>query len=88
MTPDGRKGKVFCLRLTDAERELITKALDKERERRKRAGVGYWWAPVAVGDFIRAAAVDRAKRLLDPASPASGNTASSAETKKRKRSRR
>jgi hypothetical protein len=83
MNPDGRKGKVFCLRLSDAERELIKEALGAEQKRRERERRGSWWWSISLGEFIRAAAVDRAKQLLE-----AGNTASSAETKKRKRSRR
>jgi hypothetical protein len=89
MNPDGRKGKVFSVRLEDGERELIQRACKAEEARRTREGrrddepwQGFY-APVGVGTFLRAAAVEKAKRLLAP-----GTTAAAAKPKRAKRGRR
>lgn len=79
----GRKGKPFCLRLTDSDRELLTRALEAERLRRQRAREGYYWQKVSLGEFIRSASVRRATELLEAStrSAGTGNTPSSAEKK-------
>jgi hypothetical protein len=97
MTPDGRKGKVFSLRLSDAERELVQQAIAAAVRRQNREAMGdaydwrelYRWRSMTVGTFLREAAVEKAKRLLEAGTtgggPAGGSTASSAEKKKRRR---
>lgn len=69
--PDGRRGAVFCLRLTAAEREKITAAIKAEHT--KRSG-GFWYVPAeGIGSFIRRVAIARADELLAaPASEATG----------------
>lgn len=81
MTPDGRKGKVFSVRLTDEERELVAKAVAVKLQRDGWRSFRYFGgSPPGVGTFIRDAAVAAAKRLLE-----AGTTASSAEPRKGRR---
>lgn len=88
-TPDGRRGAVFSIRLSDADRELLARACAEERQRRQTMGRPEgepwegWYGPVSAGDFIRRAALRAARELLEP-----GTTKAAAAAKRGKRGRR
>jgi hypothetical protein len=58
--PDGRRGKVLSIRLTDVERETIAAAIKKKNADRR----WYWERRGALGPFIVATAVAEAEKIL------------------------
>lgn len=90
---DGRKGKVTCVRLTDAHRELLNKAARAHHERMKEenGGRGYYdgnryrWVPMSAAEYMREAALLQAARELEAGNTkragGAGNTAPAGKKK-------
>jgi hypothetical protein len=73
---DGRTGKVFSVRLSDAERTLIQDAAAKEAERGRAAGTWERYGGAKpVGQWMREAALARAREVVTPASGSTGSGA-------------
>src|SRR4051794_17194794 len=78
---DGRKGQVTCVRLTDEQRSTFIEAAKLRHERLQAEHGNYYadgtgadpwrnrsrWTPMGVGEYMRTAALEEAKREIERA---------------------
>lgn len=85
---DGRSGAVFSLRLPPDVELVLRKGAELQQLDERERGVyrwGYGGSPAGVGTFVREAAIEKAKRLIDAAVRKAEKAASSGSRRGRDR---